>query len=394
MKYFRFVFCAWCAFIVFLYPCPNALPNGFMDAFYDPSDGNFDVSNWLLERRGFLPVPIIVTEPAVGFGAGVGLLFFHESVGDRIKEMEKDKAKQDGKPTRLAPPSISGVAAMKTENGTWAAGGGYFGVFKHDQVRYTITGGKASVNMKFYGTNEDSILKNGVNYNLDGWGFDQKLKFRLDESDVFLGGELIYYEANSQFDFNNLPGDVNQWEIAFKNVGAGLLLDYDSRDNIFTPSDGVLAEVSALYYKGEGLLSKSRNYQIIDAGVKYFREIIPGTVLGWRIRGGFSMGDVPFYALPHIQLRGVANRRYQAKNVLDTEIEARYQVTDRWSLVPFAGVGAAATDIDEFKDSKPRWAGGIGIRYLIAQKLRMHYGIDMAKSEDDWAIYFTLGTGL
>jgi len=30
--------------------------------FTDPEDGAFDASEWLLDKKGFLPVPIIVTD--------------------------------------------------------------------------------------------------------------------------------------------------------------------------------------------------------------------------------------------------------------------------------------------------------------------------------------------
>ena len=47
---------------------------GFMDwideNMIDPEDGQFDMSNYLASAQGFLPVPIIITEPAVGFGLG------------------------------------------------------------------------------------------------------------------------------------------------------------------------------------------------------------------------------------------------------------------------------------------------------------------------------------
>src|SRR5215211_3053741 len=36
--------------------------------FTDPDDGRVDLSDYLLTRKGFLPVPIIVTEPALGYG--------------------------------------------------------------------------------------------------------------------------------------------------------------------------------------------------------------------------------------------------------------------------------------------------------------------------------------
>jgi len=57
----------------------------FSDTFIDPVDGQFDTSNWLLNKQGFLPVPIIITEPAIGYGGGVALVYFHEKLGSWFK---------------------------------------------------------------------------------------------------------------------------------------------------------------------------------------------------------------------------------------------------------------------------------------------------------------------
>ena len=43
--------------------------------FFDPEDGQLDLSYFLENPRGFLPIPIIVTEPAVGYGGGVAGMF-------------------------------------------------------------------------------------------------------------------------------------------------------------------------------------------------------------------------------------------------------------------------------------------------------------------------------
>ncbi len=48
-----------------------------MEQFLDPKDGMFDASKWVLDNAvGFMPVPIIITDPAVGAGGGAALLFF------------------------------------------------------------------------------------------------------------------------------------------------------------------------------------------------------------------------------------------------------------------------------------------------------------------------------
>ena len=37
----------------------------FMDKLIDPKDGKFDASDWLLKHSGFLPMPILITEPVI-----------------------------------------------------------------------------------------------------------------------------------------------------------------------------------------------------------------------------------------------------------------------------------------------------------------------------------------
>ena len=194
------------------------LAGSMMDKFIDPSDGKFDASDWLLKHKGFLPVPIIVTEPAVGFGAGAALLFFHQSLDEKIAALQTDSREDDaaGKKKRLLPPSISGLMGMKTENDTWAVGGFHFGSWKKDRIRYTGGAAKVSVNLAYYGKGENSFFKNGIDYNLEGWGLLQEIQFRLRHTDVFLGGKFTYFDAKSTFDFSRLPIGIEQWEMNFK----------------------------------------------------------------------------------------------------------------------------------------------------------------------------------
>src|SRR5215471_14989969 len=80
----------------------------FMEGFIDPQDGHLDISDWMIDRKGFLPVPIVITEPAVGYGAGVALLFVRNSLGESAEH-----AKETG---HMTPPDIFVVGGAATEN--------------------------------------------------------------------------------------------------------------------------------------------------------------------------------------------------------------------------------------------------------------------------------------
>jgi len=45
--------------------------------FVDTTDNAFDVSTYVRNSGGFIPVPLLITEPAVGFGGGAAGIFVH-----------------------------------------------------------------------------------------------------------------------------------------------------------------------------------------------------------------------------------------------------------------------------------------------------------------------------
>ena len=52
----------------------------FRDYMIDPEDGMLDSSRFLSELpMSFMPVPVVITEPAVGNGLGIVGVFFHEN---------------------------------------------------------------------------------------------------------------------------------------------------------------------------------------------------------------------------------------------------------------------------------------------------------------------------
>jgi len=86
----------WITFILFwiLNSVHTVQAASFFEQFIDPHDNKFDASNWLLNKKGFLPVPIIITEPAVGYGAGVALLFFHPKKDEPYQEQVEQNSQE------------------------------------------------------------------------------------------------------------------------------------------------------------------------------------------------------------------------------------------------------------------------------------------------------------
>jgi hypothetical protein len=90
-------------------------------------------------------------------------------------------------------------------------------------------------------------------------------------------------------------------------------------------------------------------------------------------------------------MRGIAAMRYQGQDMALAELEARYDVTPRWSIVGFTGTGKAVEDGQSFSDTDYQSVVGGGFRYLVARQLNMRVGVDAAKGPEEWAYYITVG---
>ena len=67
-----------CATLLFV--TGSAAAGSFFEQMIDPQDGKLDISQMLASKTGFLPVPLIISDPAVGYGAGQSACIFYHFV--------------------------------------------------------------------------------------------------------------------------------------------------------------------------------------------------------------------------------------------------------------------------------------------------------------------------
>jgi len=342
--------------------------------FRDSLDNAYDMSTWLINKKGVLIIPTVITEPAVGYGIAGGGLFFHSSYSEK-----------------LGPPSISGVLGAYTQNGTWAAGAFHLGFWKRDRIRYMGAAAKTYINLDFYGSGFIGLPGvESINLNLDAWLVVQQLKFRLGETDFFLGGRYIWFDTYNTFEYPIDNPDFTGTEFNSTLSEASLRLELDSRNNIFTPTEGWFLAFSGTYsdtWMGSDALYGRLGLTLIGyipASEKLF--------VGLRHESAYALGDVPFYARPFVSLRGAPIMKYQDSNTSVFEAEVSWNVYKRWSLSGFSGYGNAFESFEDIENGKRVITAGTGFRYLIARKLGTHMGLDFALSNDDYGIYIIFGT--
>jgi len=385
---------------------PVASAEGFWSQFIDPGDGRFDASRFLADNAyGFLPVPIIITDPAVDGGLGAAGLFFHESEEQKEKRLDALRTSEDGARFLLTP-SVSAVAAAYTGNDSWFVGGGHMGFFKEGRIRYMGGGGYGDVNLDFFGFGEIGLTR-PIELNTEAAALIQSVKFKVGKLPLFVGPVQRFVSARiAPNSLGDLSGDLlppalqEKWQELVTRLltqdvvtsGLGVIIEFDSRDNFFSPRAGYQYQIEHLWYRD--FIGSDIDYQLTSFNGHNYWNVTDRfrTALRIGIEAADTEGLLPPFATPGIVLRGIPALRYQGNFVAVTEAEVTWQIDFRWAVLAFAGAGRAANSSGELGDAPSRVTKGAGFRYLIAKRYGFEMGLDIARGPEENVIYIQAGT--
>lgn len=347
----------------------------------DSLDGKFDVSNYLIDAHGFIPVPSVITEPSLGgFGLAVAPVF--------LKKQSPLKNK-DGS-YQYIPPDITAALGGFTSNDTWFAGLFRSGTIRKYRVKYKLLSGYADVNISYYKTLA-LVGEQEFKFNLRKFPIYLSAIKQLGSSDWSMGLQYTYLNTKIALRSSEpLPSFVSEKEVNNNNSVVGYVAELDTRDNIFTPDNGVKFHFD--FNWSSHIWGSDNNYSDLASFVYWYKPLSKNWINGLRVELQQAFNDPPFYFLPYVSMRGVPNARYQGKTTLLTEAEERWDIVPRWSLVFFGGVGKAFDKENTFSEVPTVWSMGTGFRYLFARKFKLRMGIDVAHGPDTWAYYIVFGS--
>lgn len=350
----------------------------------DSLDGKFDLSKYIIDANGFVPVPMIITEPAVGgFGGAIIPVF--------IKKTEPYEDSINGKLIKTpVAPDVTGGAAIYTVNNTWALAAFRAGTFVKSRIKYIIGGGYANVNMSFYKT-FSQLGEKELKFNLTVIPFFLQGTKRIGFSHWYAGFKYLFLKTDV-----NYVGDTILYSLAKpleqdRIVSQlGVTVELDNRDNIFTPDKGIRFHVDANC--SDNILGSDYDFWKVNYFVYGYKPVSKKLIAGLRIDGRQAFNAPPFYLLPYIDMRGIPVARYQGNVDILSEIELRWDLKFRWSLMLYSGAGKAFDEWSKFGDADWVWSYGTGFRYLLAREFKLRVGIDVARGPETWAYYIVFGS--
>jgi hypothetical protein len=345
----------------------------------DEEDGKID-------RGNFLALPIFITEPAIGEGLGVGLIYFHKKKNPNLPAVSTASAMSQTNRQQNPPPTASGVFGAYTNNDTKAFGIGHAGTYFNDKIRAVGVLATAEINSTVF------LLDTPFRFKLDGELAYANFKRRMGTSNFFLGASLTYMDG--LIDFKQRPSgpDPSSFgllDFEFTNIGLGASAIYDSRDDTMMPGDGALVDLTMSTF--DESIGGDFNYIIFDFKALSFHELHEKFVLGVRLDVSTADGEPPFFAEPFVSIRGIPALRYQGDTAGVVEVEGRFNISPRWAAVAFGGAGFAHSENPGRDTTDNIKAFGAGIRFQALKNQNVWLGFDIAKGPEEYAWYIQMG---
>ncbi len=322
--------------------------------------------------------PVPFSNPALGTGLAV--------VGAYMYRVGSDDPE--------VPASYTGLGGLYSDTDSWGFGFSQKLFLKEDRVRAGFVAATAELNYDFYGVGSDAGERGraiSLSQSADAVGV--RLDYRVG-GDYFIGLRLGALDIETSTDLSNVPPELQDLELTQDSriEDLGLLLQRDTRDQVYTPTEGSLLELDlGLRRLRSQFTTKYRKMRFA------YTRYVPrnDSVLAYRVYACYAGNGSPFYDLcafgARSDLRGYTAGRYLDRTEVVTQVEYRRPLRGRWGLVAFAGVGTVAPSFSDMNADDLLPGAGVGIRYLVSRAQNINLRVDVARGNDETTVHIGLG---
>lgn len=220
----------------------------------------------------------------------------------------------------------------------------------------------------------------------------------------YLGGlfDLNYTKVSDVNPVMEEDPYFQQFKRKYFNVGIGGLIQYDTRDDVATPTRGML--LGANFKLFGKYLGGAYNYEIIELEYRQFKNIFrPRSTLAWIAKSQIGLGDVPFTELPTFgspfDLRGYYMGKYRDKSMAYGIVEyrhmfgspAKYKSGNFWAKCGFvAWVGTGTIGETPFDWNKWKLNFGAGLRFQMQPGKNFRLDIGKEPGQPGMQVYMNM----
>lgn len=162
------------------------------------------------------------------------------------------------------------------------------------------------------------------------------------------------------------------------NVGAGVSLVYDNRDNLTNPHRGICLNINQMFRPG----FMGNDYAFSTTAFRFdaYQRLGKGTVLAEDIRANLNFGNPSWGMMAELggthSMRGYYEGRYRDKHSLEATVELRQHVWKRNGIVVWVGAGTIFPKFSALRSKQILPNAGVGYRWEFKKNVnvRLDYG--------------------
>lgn len=162
------------------------------------------------------------------------------------------------------------------------------------------------------------------------------------------------------------------------NVGAGVSLVYDSRDNLTYPHQGIYLNINQMFrpeFMGNDYAFSTTEFRF-DA----YQRLGKGTILAGDFGANLNFGNPSWGMMAELggthSMRGYYEGRYRDKHSLEATVELRQHVWKRNGIVVWVGAGTIFPKFSALRSKQILPNAGVGYRWEFKKNVnvRLDYG--------------------
>lgn len=297
-------------------------------------------------------------------------------------------------------------------NGTFVAAGAGTLFFNENKFRIYVKYGYRTEPANYYGIGfkqvkqaedlKDLYSKDSVTFHKTNLQFFPRFVWEI-RPNIYAGTLLdINYTRSKDMPYwmENSP-EVRKYGKRYHNIGIGALLQYDTRDDVATPFEGVFVSATGTLY-GK-YLGGSNNYEMIELEYRQFLQAFKRrSTLAWIAKTQIGLDNVPYTELPNFgspfDLRGYLWGKYRDKSMAYGIVEYRHMFMSQeayergafWSkfgAVAWIGTGTLGQTPADWNQWKINYGVGLRIQLQPRKNFRLDIGREPGQK---WAFYMNM----
>jgi outer membrane protein assembly factor BamA len=277
----------------------------------------------------------------------------------------------------IMPPSnvsIAGNASLLGFYGLSMNGNNYF---KGNRSRLSYNVGFTLKPLDFWGISYEACARNpATNYTRQQVKIDVVYPYEI-ANNLYIGG--VFNFTNTRVSKIDDMAYLEGQELSHVSTGAGLSVQYDSRDFIPHPTRGVNLMFQELVFP-EWAGSSGKTLFRTTVNANYYQALWTGGIVAIDIYGEFNNDDIPWAMKEELgngyRMRGYYAGRYMDNNIASCQLELRQDLYKRFGFAAWIGCGSVFPALHKFQLSNVLPTYGVGLRWEFKHNvnLRVDYG--------------------